>query len=484
MDFQKSDLSKFFNPGSIAIVGVSTGNFKLGGTSFLHKLKQCGFSGRLYPLNPKAESILGLKAWPDLSSLPEVPDLAIVCIAARRVPAVLEECARVGVRHIHIMSSGFKELGTQEGKEFEEQVASIARERGLFIIGPNCMGPYCPSSRLTPWGAIPGLSGPLGIISQSGTITQRLTEHACSLGIGVEKAVSIGNAAVLSNPDYLEFMAEDERIRVIAMYIESVGDGKNFLTLARDVNRKKPVIIWKGGESDVGALTVSSHTGAMAGEQKIWKAFFRQTGAVQVRSMEEWVDTMVAFCLLPAPEGKGVFFIGGGGGSGVVHSDTFIKDGLFVPPLSEDTMERLRQIVPAEGSIAGNPLDEFRVFQDSAYLAQILELAYKDPSIAMIVVDRLIPRNAYHLPDMPDSNPATIAFMKSKRHQKPTVVIVDSDGGDVDLAARGAAMRAQYCKAGIPAYPSVKRAARALVHLYNYNARYSSPQRRKGRKGV
>ncbi|MBW1642661.1 MAG: CoA-binding protein [Deltaproteobacteria bacterium] len=464
-----NEFHKFFNPNSIAIVGVSIGTYRFGGTSFLNKLQESGFAGRLYPLNPKAETINDLKAYPNLSSLPETPDLAIVCVAAKRIPDVLKECTEVGTKHIHILTSGFQETGTKEGRALEEQVIAISKENGLLVIGPNCMGPYCPSSHLTAWGAIPGLSGPVGVISQSGGITQRLTENLCSLGIGVDKAVSIGNEAVLTSRDFLAYMAEDNKIKVIAMYLESAMNGSAFLDLAREVNRKKPIVLLKGGLTSVGASTVSSHTGSMAGERKLWEAFFRQTGVIQAHSIEEWVDTITAFCTLPAPTGKGVFLIGGGGGNSVVFSDICIQEGLDVPKLSDSTMEVLRKTVPEAGSIAGNPLDMFQVFQDAAYLGELLELAYRDPAVSMIIVDRLIPRIAFHLPDLPDSTPAVIDFVKAVPNKKPTVFTVDSDGGDETLAAEGALKRSQFSKAGIPAYPTFERAAKVLVHLYRYH---------------
>lgn len=460
----------FFNPKSIAIVGVSVGSYRFGGISFLNKLQEAGYPGKLYPLNPKAETIKGLKAYPSLSSLPEVPDLVIVGISAHRIPDILKECAKIGTKNIHIFSSGFKETGTNEGKALEEEIRNISKENGLLVIGPNCMGPYSPSSHLTAWGAIPGFSGPVGIISQSGGITQRLTENLCSLGIGVDKAVSIGNEAVLTSKDFLAFMAEDEKIGVIGMYIESVSDGNAFIEFVKNVNQIKPVIILKGGLSQTGALTVSSHTGAMAGNQKTWNAFFRQTGAIQVRSIEEWVDTIAAFVMLPAPKSNDVFLIGGGGGNSVIFSDICIQVGLEVPPLSGTTMEMLRQTVPNVGSIAGNPLDMFQVFQDAAYLGELLKLAYQDPVVSMIIVDRLIARKAFHLPDLPDSTPLVIDFMKTISNKKPTVFTLDYDGGDDSLAAEGASYRAMFGKAGIPAYPSIERAAKALVNLYRYHA--------------
>jgi acyl-CoA synthetase (NDP forming) len=464
----EKDLERFFEPKSIAIVGVSKKRYRFGGMSFLKKLRECGFPGSIYPINPKAGELGGLRAYPDLSSLPEVPDLAIVCVAASSVPSILEECGRIGLRHIHVLSAGFKETATTEGKALEAQVESISREKGLLVIGPNCMGAYCPASRLTAWGAIPGMSGPLGVISQSGAITQRVTEYACSLGIGVDKAVSFGNATVLDAADYLEFMAADPRTQVIAMYLDSVQDGRRFFRLAKEVN--KPIIIWKGGETEVGALTAASHTGAMSGERRIWEGLYRQTGAIPVHSMDEWADAILALTRLPAPAGRGVFLIGGGGGNSVAHGDDCIREGLDVPRLSEATLESLRRSVPTAGSIAGNPLDMFRVFQDAAYLGEILDLADQDPSIGMIIVNRVIPRKIYHLPDLPDPTPETIRLLKRRRQPKPTVFSVDSEGGDPDLAQKGAALRGQLCRAGIPAFPSTRRAAKALVHLHRYHA--------------
>ncbi len=466
----RAELERFFEPRSVAIVGVSKGGFRFGGMSFLRKLQEAGYRGKIYPINPKAEELGGLRAYPNLTSLPEVPDLGIVCVAARLVPSVLEECGRMGLRHVHVLTAGFRETATREGIELEARIQSISKEQGLLVIGPNCMGPYSPPVGLTAWGAIPGRSGPLGIVSQSGAITQRLTEYALSLGIGTRKAVSFGNAAVLDEADFLELMAADPQIRVIAMYLESLRDGKRFLRLAKEVNQKKPLIIWKGGESEAGAATAASHTGALASEWRVWEAFFRQTGATAVRSMDEWADAILAFANLPAPAGKGVFVVGGGGGNSVGNGDACAREGLDVPRLSEVTMERLRESVPAAGSIAGNPLDMFRVFQDSEYLGEILDLAYRDPAIGMVLIDRIIPRKIFHLPDLPDPTPETIRVLKSKREPKPTVFSIDSGGGDPELAQQGAALRAQLCSAGIPAYPAARRAARALERLHRYHA--------------
>lgn len=469
MKLKQTDLNKFFHPRSIAVVGASTGGYKLGGTSFMLKLREGGYPGKLYPVNPRAEEIVGLTSYPDVLALPEIPDLAMVCVSAKHVPAVLEQCAEIRLRHIHILSSGFSETGLEEGCKLEAQIAAVAAKNNLLIIGPNCMGPYCPAAHLTAWGAIPGLSGSIGIISQSGGLTQRLTEYMYHLGIGVAWAVSAGNGTVLNPTDFLEAMVADDRIDVIAMYLESVADGRRLLKVVKQANLRKPVIIWKGGESEAGAATAASHTGAMSGEKRLWEAFYRQTGVTAVRSMYACVDAIMAFSMLPAPGGKGVFIIGGGGGNSVSYSDTCVGEGLAVPPLSGATMENLRRSVPLAGSIAGNPLDMWLTFTDANYLAGVLKLAYQDPAVSMVVVDRLIPRKAFHMPEMADPNPEVIAFIKNENPKKPTAFTIDADGGDTDLAEKGAALRAEFCNAGIPVYPTMRRAARALSRLYQYH---------------
>jgi acyl-CoA synthetase (NDP forming) len=296
------------------------------------------------------------------------------------------------------------------------------------------------------------------------------------LGIGVAWAVSAGNATVLTPTDYLKAMAEDESVDVVAMYLESVADGRRLLEIVKEANLRKPIIIWKGGESEAGAATAASHTGAMSGEKRMWQAFCRQTGIIAVRSMYECIDAIMALSMLPAPEGKGVFIIGGGGGNSVSYSDTCVSEGLEVPALSDSTMQSLRSSVPLAGSIAGNPLDMWLTFTDADYLGNILDLAYRDAAISMIAVDRLIPRKAYHMPEMADPNPEVIAFINNGDSKKPVVFTIDADGGDTELAEKGARLRAEFCSAGIPVFPSMRRAARALSHLYQYYSRRNQHQ--------
>ncbi len=466
-----ADLTGFFKPKGIAIVGVSREGAALGGLSFLRRFLEWGYRGALYPIHPKMTEVLGIRVYPDLTSLPEVPELVVVSVKAARVPAVLKECCRLSIRFVHILTAGFSEIGTEEGRRLEEEIAAIAREGNLLIMGPNCMGPYCPSTGLTAWGATPGLDGRLGIISQSGGITQRLTEFVTSLGVGVSKAASIGNATVLDSPEYLKFMGDDDDIELIAMYLESVRDGRRLMRLAGDIVPRKPIVLLKGGQSREGASTAASHTGGMAGDLKLWNAFFAQTGVTPVSTIDEWADAIVAFSCLPRTEGTGLFIIGGGGGNSVIFSDLAVHDGLAVPALADESMKKIRPIVPVAGSIAGNPLDFWESFTNADRLCELLDIAYRDPGIHMVIVDRLIPRIAFHSPEIPDTVPQISEFIRTHRRKKPTVCTIDYDGGDAELNAQGSALRSRFCRAGIPAYPSFERAIRALAHFQRYCGR-------------
>jgi acyl-CoA synthetase (NDP forming) len=205
---QRKVFDKMFFPESVAIIGMSRTSSGLGGQFFLKNLQCASFPGRIYLINPTAREINGMPAYPNILALPEAVDLIIVCVPAQFVPSVLEDCSRKGVRNVHILSSGFKELGTPEGVGLEEEVRRQAIKGHLNVIGPNCMGPYVPASRLMPWGQIPAAPGFFSFLSQSGTLTQRMSEHAHFTGMGISKAVSFGNAIVLDISDYLDGSGE------------------------------------------------------------------------------------------------------------------------------------------------------------------------------------------------------------------------------------------------------------------------------------
>jgi acyl-CoA synthetase (NDP forming) len=460
---------KIFFPESVAIVGMSRKSIGLGGQYFLGNLQRAGYPGRIYLINPTASEINGMPAYPNISALPEAVDLSILCIPAQFVPSLMEECSRKGVRNVYILSSGFKELGTPEGIQLEEEIQRQAEKGQLNVIGPNCMGPYVPKSRLMLWGQIPATPGSFAFLSQSGGLTQRMSEHAHFTGMGISKAVSFGNAAYLDSTDYLEYLEEDEETRVIGLYLEGVRDGRRFLEVARRINRTKPLVLWKGGETPSGAGTIASHTGSLSGEEKIWENGLRQACVSRARSLEEVAGTAMTFLYLPPARGRRVFILGGGGGNSVYYADICMRLGLQIPPLAGRTLEEVSPLVPSVGSFARNPVDSWRAFYDANYLGQILDPVFEDPDLDLIILDRLISRPTYATPEQKDATPAAIEYLRKNISRKPLVVVVDGSGEDPSLAAEAARIRQLFCQAGIPAYPSLPLAAQALAHLAAYH---------------
>jgi acyl-CoA synthetase (NDP forming) len=462
---------RLFSPRSLAIVGISRTYTGLGGQFFLKNLRRAGYAGRIFLINPAAREIGRLPAFPSISALPEAVDLAIICVPAQAVPAALEECARKGIRNIHVLSSGFRELGTAEGLRLEKEVREISEHNRLNLIGPNCMGPYVPASRLMLWGHIPAAPGPLAFLSQSGTLTQRMSEHAHFMGLGLSKAVSFGNAAVLDSTDYLEYLERDEETKVVGLYLESVREGKRFLDVARRVNRAKPMVVWKGGETPSGAGAVSSHTGTLSGEDRVWAGALRQAGITRVRSLEELAGTALAFLSLPPVRGRRLFILGGGGGNSVYYADICNRLGLHIPALEGETREKLKALIPAVGSFARNPVDAWKAFHDANFLAKILEVAFEDSGLDLIILDRLIPRLTYAQPEDQDTSQAAIDYLRKNRFRKPLVAVVDGSGDDPFLAQEATLLRERLCRAGIPAYASLPLAAQAFAHLAVYRER-------------
>ncbi|MDY6842836.1 MAG: CoA-binding protein, partial [Thermodesulfobacteriota bacterium] len=268
-----ADFNRAFNPKAIAVVGVSAidpdslpkGRF-LGGLGFVQNLKERGFSGRIYPINPKAKEIAGLKVYPNVASVPEPVDLVVVAVPAKALASVFEDCIAANAKNIHVFTAGFEETGEEEGKRLGQEIKEIAQRGGLRIVGPNCMGLYVPSARLAMWHEGCTQGGAVAFLSQSGRIAQDYVEYAQGCGIKFSKVISYGNALTLDCTDFLEYLAHDPETRIIGMYLEGLKDGRRLTEQIKKINSDKPVIIWKGGLTEPGSRAVSSHTASMAGE--------------------------------------------------------------------------------------------------------------------------------------------------------------------------------------------------------------------------
>jgi len=475
-----------FNPKTIAVVGASTKPQWMGGTTFIANLQQLGFPGRIYPINPKAEGmeIRGLKAYPSLVSVPEPIDLVIVSTPAAQVPSVLEDCIAANARNIHIFTAGFDETGEEEGKRLGAKIREIAQRGGLRIVGPNCMGLHVPKARISTLEQAATESGPVAFLSQSGGHAGQFVGTAPIHGIHFSKVISFGNALTLDSTDFLEYLATDPETKIITMYLEGVKDGGRLTRLVKEINPQKPVIIWKGGLTESGGRAVASHTGSLGGTEAIWDGFFKQTGAVRVDSLEELTDVTMTFLYLShPPKGRRVALMGAGGGNSVAGADVCSRAGLEMPTLTEETRKILREFIPPEGTIIRNPLDIGMVLMDITLLERALEPIASDPLIDAIIFALPIglfgmrpgaTAQAQETQPQEDVYQRQITilskFSKGSPHRKPVVVVLQLWRGGVGGAAgQRARLQAEFIRAGIPAYPSLERASRALAKFIQYH---------------
>jgi acyl-CoA synthetase (NDP forming) len=351
------DLDFLFHPNSIALVGITTAKTWHWTLTFLEGLLEIGFDRPLYLVNPKGGEIKGHKVYTSLKDVPGNIDYVIGLVNAQIAPGLVEECAEKGVRAIHFCTAGFSETGEPDRVKLESELAEAARKKGIRIIGPNCMGIYCPQSRLSFSPAFPKESGPVGVISQSGGNSIYLVRQAALRGIRFSKVISYGNACDINENDLLEYLASDPDTRIIALYIEGIKDGKRFRTAMEQATKEKTVILLKGGATEGGARAASGHTAALAGSRTTWDAFCKQLGIISVTSIEELIDVLVTLMFLPLPGGRNAVLFGAGGGASVLIADEFEKRGLRVPPLPPEIIAQIREFTPIAGNILRNPVD-------------------------------------------------------------------------------------------------------------------------------
>lgn len=466
-----------FDPKVVAMVGVSAQASRerrqgFGGSGFIESFEQLGFRGRIYPVNPKATEILGLKAYPRVSAIPQPVDLVVVSVPARALPQVLEDCIVAEARNIHVFTAGFEETGEEEGIELGQRVREIAVRGGLRIIGPNCMGLYVPGTGVGTFDRLPKQSGPVAFVTQSGGHSNWFTHNGPNYGVYFSKAISFGNAYVLDSTDYLEYLADDPETGIICMYLEGVKDGRKLLKQVREINRTKPVILWKAGLTQAGSRAVASHTASLAGEEAIWRGFFGQTGAVPVFSLEEMAEAAMTLLYVRPPGGKRVAVLVLGGGSSVASADVCSREGLEVPPLTDETQTELKKFISLAGASVRNPLDTGMVFRDAELLRREVELVAADPNIDMLIIRPHLDMIRGAGPDQIDRVMDYLSdFCKGNPYGKPAVIVFHSfanDPGEREMRTR---LEADLPKKGVAVYTSLSTASRALFRLHEYHRR-------------
>jgi acyl-CoA synthetase (NDP forming) len=476
-----NDLDGFFSPRSIAIIGASEALNSFG-TRYLQSLLTFGYKGRLYAVNYKGEQVLGFKIYPTVLDIPDSIDLAIICVSARFVPAILQDCLEKGVRSATVLSAGFSELG-EEGRLLEEELLTIAR-RGIRIMGPNCFGVYCPNGKITiiPGDSFPRETGGVALIAQSGQFSENIVIRSIGEGIRFSKVISYGNACNINESDLLEYLAKDEETKVITAYIEGIKDGRRFFDIIRGNSGKKPIILWKVGLTRLGSAAAISHTGSLAGGRTVWDAFFRQSHAIKVENLEELIDTIVGFSCLPAGCGPRVALISGGGGGTVVGADACELAGLPMPPFPPEVEEKLRSILPAAGTSIKNPIDIGTPHPPLAILTSVLEAAASSDQIDVIMIRRIflsikvskLLSGSAAPSEEEQQQLMEIPVEIKEKYGKPVVIVLTEELNSVDameLEEGRRKLRDYYFANGIPVYLSEQRAFTALAHLAKFRTR-------------
>lgn len=466
MDNKMITLDEIFSPRGVAIVGASASNLSFA-EMVIHSLKEARFPA-IYPVNPKYDEVLGLPCYPDILSIPGPVDHVVVNIPAESALTLLDECAAKGVRSVHFFTAGFGESGYRERAELETAMLSKARAGGFRIIGPNCVGLFVPKSRLVNNFGVPLDPGPIAFISQSGGHAQNLPKYSGPRGLRFSKIVSYGNALDVNESELLEYLSQDEETEIVAAYIEGVKDGKRFREALEKTTARKPVVIYKGGRTEAGKRAAHGHTASMTSSVAIFDALCRQLNAIQVDSVDEVIDTLVALRYAnPIPRGTGVALIGAGGGPSVLAGDTMEREGLIMPRFSSETQAALKELLPIAGSIFTNPLDTPNLATPEA-IAVALRVLSRVPEIHMLV---------YHLGFHPISSwelgrfsseaflrPVIDSMLETQASGKPVILAVRPP---LDVKGMQEFLKTQkaFIDAGLPLFHSLDRLARAMARV-------------------
>ncbi len=463
---RKQALDYILHPRSVAVVGASKDPLKWG-HMLLASILNGGYQGKVYPINPREDIVEGLKCFPSVKDVPDEVDLAIVVVPALIVANVIEECVAKGVQGAVIITSGFAETG-EEGRKLQEEVVRVARNGEIKLIGPNCMG-ICSSPAKLSALMIPFLheKGEVAFISQSGGYGMQLYIRASTAGVGISKFISSGNEADLTATDYLEHFAQDDSVKVITMYIEQCRNGRKFFETAKKVTQKKPIVVIKVGTTEAGSRAAASHTGALAGSDRIYDVALRQAGIIRASNAEEMFDIIKAILYCPLPKGRRMGIIANSGGICVETTDNCIQQGLEIPTLPLETQKKILQSIPPFGN-PRNPVDLTASLDMGAFL-NVPGVVLADENVdGLITLGLGVSIIQTMFPSMKKDDFLNIfkglnqQLVKTyKKFDKPVIVI--NPAADIEPEAAKVLEDNR-----IPVYTTPARAAKAMAALYQY----------------
>lgn len=461
-------MDNFFYPRSIAVIGAARERSKVG-HAILKNLLDAKFQGEIDPINPNADKILGLTAYPTIKKV----DLAIIVVPANIVPSVLEDSGRVGVKAAIIISAGFRESGAH-GALLEARIREISKKHHIRVIGPNCLGVISTAANVNAsFASEYPIKGGISLISQSGAICAAFLDWATNERLGFDKFVSVGNKADVSEAELVEYIARDPSTRVVALYVEGIDNGRAFVNVAKEASRMTPLIALKAGRTASGARAASSHTGALAGSDAAYDAAFKQAGIIRVRSIDEFFEGAKAFSRCPIPKSPGTAIITNAGGLGVLASDASAEYGVPLANFTKDTIEALKNALPEESNIY-NPVDILGDAKPQRYV-DTLKIVLADQNVGLAVV--LLTPQAMTEPE----ETAKLLIDLSSQTTKP---MMTSFVGGKELSKSRERLR----QSKTADFPSPENAVRAASHLIKFREIATSerpkprPLRRVGQK--
>ncbi|MEM4472389.1 MAG: acetate--CoA ligase family protein [Archaeoglobaceae archaeon] len=460
-EFRVRDISFFFDPRSVAVVGASRSIGKPG-NNIVWNLKFHGFGGKIYPINPNAEEIHGLKCYPSVKDVPEGLDVAIIAVPARIVPKIIEECAEKGVKGVVIVSSGFSEEG-EEGEKIEKRVVETAKKAGILIFGPNTTGVMnTETGFITSFAPLRNVrKGNVSIVAQTGLFLGVMMEAIASNnpGIGFSKLIGMGNKIDVQDHEVLEYLLRDERTKVIGMYIEGFRNGRAFFEIARKSN--KPIVVFKSGRSEYGKRAAMSHTASIGGSEEIFEAVCRQANLIRVFSFDELLNVAKALSLQPLPRGDRVGVIHYTGSGCVQSADAIFFSGLKLAEIGEETRREIEKVTP-DWHRVNNPVDIWPMVEyngmKKSYDVAINAMLRDDNVDSMVVAVWASIIWKGYIPD----------FEKLKKAGKPIYFVIEGPREDVHN------LRTEYELNGFPVFPNAITAIEVLGKVTKYAMKYGS----------